>query len=111
MKSKEEKIKELLENLYIPKGKNEEKLSLLDFLKEVNVRSFNSSDNGKIDLPVLQIVTRGKGKYETFQNWKIRRCDSWNISNEYALIALYDEDGNAKPYKIALDNPRFAIVA
>lgn len=110
MSTKEEGIRLFLENIYVPKSALMEKTTLLDFLKEVNVRSFNKADEGKIGYSVLYLKTDARGVRETFKYWKIYRCDVWRISENFANIALYDDDGNAKPFKVSLNNPRFAIV-
>ena len=108
--SKLDNIKLFLANIYTPKSKQVERASLADFLKQVNVRSFNVHDQGRIGLSVLRIVTSAQGQYETFKTWEVSRCDCWTISNEFVTFALYDDDGNAKPYKVSLHNPRFAIL-
>lgn len=110
MGTKEESIKMFLANIYIPKSKVVNKDALLDFLKEVNVRSFNKEDAGRVGMTVLWIETSAKGHFETFNSWKVQRADIWSISEEFATFALYDLDGNAKPFKVKLINPRFAIV-
>ena len=110
METKEKSIKLFLANIHIPKAKQNDKEALFDFLKDVNVRSFNKEDAGRIGMNVLWIITKAKGQFETFDKWKVQRADIWTISEEFVTFALYDLDGNAKPFKVKLINPRFAIV-
>lgn len=108
--SKLDNIRLFLANIHIPKAKQSDKDALIDFLREVNVRSFNKEDLGRIGMTVLRIVTKARGQFETFHSWKVQRADVWTITEEFVTFALYDEDGNATPFKVKLHNPRFAIV-
>ena len=108
--TKEKAIESFLSEIYIPASMKVERLALLDFIRENPIRSINSNDAGRIGYSMLRIKTKGKGTRETFQSWEVMRGDIYSISDRFALIALYDEDGNATPIRVSLDNPRVAII-
>lgn len=108
--TKNQEMKEFLRNIYIPKMKHLDMQSAIDFIDDSSLRSFTKADEGKIGYSVLHLKTRGIGSRESFVNWEVVRCDVYSVSESFALIALYDFDGNAKPFKISLKNPKFAII-
>ena len=110
MNKRKENLGEFLNSIYCPKSKKEEMEKLLDFLKNVEIRGIAKSDFKKIRLSALVISTKGKGEWETFDSWSVKFLDLNHVSDVFAEVYLYDNEGRGHPTKIRVDNPKVSIL-
>lgn len=110
--TKKESIERLMKELYVPSSLEwEAKNDVIDYVSGEPIRSINKNDEGRIGYLFFIIKTKGNPPRESFAGTSIQRGDVFKVSDKFALIALYDEDGNAKPLRVALSNPRYSIIA
>ena len=110
MASKLENVQSFINSIYWPKNKRESIGRLLTFLQEINIRSINKNDSRKTRLRCLAITTKGKGSYESFDSWSVKYIDLNHVSDIFAEVYIYDEDGRGYPSKVRTDNPKISII-
>ena len=105
-----QKVINFIDELYIPKSKLMLVQQLLDYLEIVKVRTIDPNDHHSVHMSVLQILTKGKGKRETFDDYRIIKADFDNIGKKYALVYIYSDDMSGHPVRMDITSPRNTII-
>ena len=110
LEPRNQEIVEFVNSLYCPKRYQDEKDALIEFVKSEKLRAINKDDSRKNRLTCLEIITKGNGTRSTFFEWGVKWLDLNHVSDIYAEIYIYNDDGRGYPSKIRVDNPRVTII-
>lgn len=107
---KKERMLRFLNSLYIPVGKRAEATSLIESIANHKLRDIEDEDAHDVGLKLLMILTTGKGKYETYQGWTIKRADIDNVGKTYASAYIYAPGERGRPQRIVKNSNKIAVI-
>ena len=93
-----------LESIYVPVSLIEKHAELLRIVNENDYRGIEKDDEGRIIINALVISTKGRGKFESFQGYRITRVDVGRVGKEFADIAIFDDMNLASPTRVSKTN-------
>ena len=95
---------QFLESIYVPVSLMEKHAELLRIVNENDYRGIEKYDEGHVFMNALVILTKGRGKFESFQGYRITRVDVGRVGKEFADLAIFDGMNLASPVRIGKTN-------
>lgn len=107
---KKERMLRFINSLYIPVNKREDCARLIEFIANNPLRDIEADDAHDVGVKLLMIETRGKGQYETFDEWTIMRADFDAIGIKYASAYVYVPCGRGRPQRLYRNSNKIAVI-
>lgn len=93
-----------LESIYVPVSLIEKHAELLRIVNENDYRGIEKYDEAHVFMNALVISTKGRGKFESFQGYRITRVDIGKVGREFADIVIFDGMTLATPKRVSKTN-------
>ena len=110
MKDKRERMLEYMTTLYVSKELSPRYSECCDFIRKHNLRDVELIDETQSGLDIIVIHIAGRGRWASFKDFSILKCDFNKVTNMFADAYVYREGGRGLPQRVSRYSCTFAVI-